>query len=86
MTRDEFIDEYLARPRWSRYRTEMGFCIPGVSPPRVALPCNCGEEVCPGWAMVPDDDLNSVEDHLAKCANDPRAQAALDEYRARVKR
>lgn len=86
MTRDEFIDGYLARSGWSQYRTETGFHVPGRSPPRIALPCNCGDGICDGWAMIPDDDLNSVEDHLAECADDPRAQAALDEYRARVKR
>lgn len=84
MTRDEFIDDYLERSGWSQYRTPMGWRLPGRCQ-WIALPCNCGHSICDGWAAIPDDDLDSVEDHFAKCADDPRMQAAIDEYREHKK-
>jgi hypothetical protein len=64
LTRDEFIDWYMANSRIpASYRTGDGFRF---TPPdlvdrygepivlgRVALPCYCGDEKCRGWAMVP---------------------------------
>lgn len=58
MTRDEFIDGYLQRSKLNdAVRTEDGFTGPGYK--RVALPCDCGEDYCEGWAMISDDRLEA---------------------------
>ena len=47
MTRDEFIDGYCARSNITRAQMkEFGF---------MAVPCDCGEESCQGWAMIHND-------------------------------
>ena len=56
MTRDEFIDSYLRRDGWEKYRTEDGFHVPGTQPLH-AMPCACGEDACEGWAMISDDEM-----------------------------
>jgi hypothetical protein len=55
MTRDEFIDRYIANstPRYTYRRTRLGYSIDGEH--WLALPCDCGEENCHGWAMMPND-------------------------------
>lgn len=46
LTREAFIEEYCTR---------RGVSWAVLSERRVCLPCDCGEEVCQGWAMVPKD-------------------------------
>ena len=53
MTRQEFIDQYLVRSRMEAYRTITGYRIGNQE--RIAVKCACGDELCPGWAMVPPD-------------------------------
>lgn len=55
MTKDEFITSYGERSGIGRYRTEYGYNINGWK--RYAVPCNCGDPVCQGWAMISIDDL-----------------------------
>ncbi len=59
MTRDEFIDGYIRRSGLrTATRTEDGFKL-GVHS-RVALPCDCGEDICNGWQMVnPNDQMDT---------------------------
>jgi hypothetical protein len=55
MTLDEFIDGYMKRSNLKpEYRLVDGFQIPTCQPTR-ALPCYCDEELCEGWAMVPEN-------------------------------
>lgn len=55
MTRDEFIDGYMARSDIDpKLRLPDGFDVPGYIP-RIALPCSCGDETCAGWAMIAND-------------------------------
>jgi len=61
MTRDEFIDGYMARSGIDpEFRTEDGFVVVGSR--RVAVPCACGDEACSGWAMVSPDDVDEYLD------------------------
>lgn len=54
MTRDEFIDGYMARSGLSMsHRLPDGFEVEGWR--QVAVPCDCGEDICEGWAMLPPD-------------------------------
>lgn len=48
MTRDEFIDRYIAEER-EAIRTPTGF----LAGDRLftATPCHCGEDLCDGWQM-----------------------------------
>ena len=52
MTRDEFIDGYLARSGLGEEATRLptGYAIGDLV--TYALPCACGDDVCGGWAMV----------------------------------
>jgi hypothetical protein len=55
MTRDEFIDRWVAAIKQLSggiERTDYGALWEGQK--FFALPCDCGEEGCKGWAMVPD--------------------------------
>ncbi len=64
MTRDEFIDGYIARTAENGMRlerTDDGYR--SGSHRRVALPCRCGDKNCDGWAMIPADD-ESIADHM----------------------
>lgn len=55
MTRDEFIDDYMARSGIDPdLRLPDGFDVPNYIP-RIALPCACGDEACVGWAMIAND-------------------------------
>lgn len=55
MTRDEFIDAYIARSGIPREaRTPDGFVVSNTAARR-ALPCDCGEPQREGWAMVSAD-------------------------------
>ena len=61
MTRDKFIDRYMARSGLSpSLRTPEGFKVKGRVG-YVALTCCCGEEMCEGWAMIRNDpdDINT---------------------------
>jgi len=54
MTKQEFIDGYCKRSNisWDELKET-----------QVVLPCNCGEDVCDGWAMITNTpDL--VEHHI----------------------
>ena len=61
MTRDKFIDGYMQRSGISpSCRTETGFRLAeGIE--QIAIPCDCGEKGCAGWAMV---DPNSPGDRV----------------------
>lgn len=51
MTKDEFIDKYMADSGLKpEYRTVNGFTVPGTTP-REAEPCDCGDNLCLGWKM-----------------------------------
>lgn len=51
MTRDEFIDGYMARSKLSPdLRTSVGYTFKNFV--YEALPCACGDSSCDGWAMV----------------------------------
>ena len=60
ITRDEFIDNYMKRSDLfhdlsSATRTKDGFTLGDHV--RIAIPCDCGDEVCEGWQMSrPDGD------------------------------
>ncbi len=70
MTRDEFIDGYMARSKLKpSYRTEDGFRITDC-PRRYALPCACGEEICDGWAMVSEEGREDHELFYMHCLTD----------------
>ena len=63
MTRDEFIDGYMARSGIGpERRTPTGFRLDG-RPDRIAMPCECAAEQCGGWSMV-SNDPDSIETHL----------------------
>ena len=49
MTQQEFIDAYCARG---------GVTWEWLSTRRDAVPCDCGEPGCDGWAMVPKDEVS----------------------------
>lgn len=61
MTKDEFIDGYLARSGFEQYRTPDGYKVSDYGV--VALPCTCGEDGCEGWAMITDRSW-SIRSHL----------------------
>ena len=52
MTRDQFIDQYIANNAGLQ-RTPDGVTLGHRR--RVALPCACGHVLCEGWAMINDD-------------------------------
>lgn len=83
MTRDEFIDGYLARSDFTQYRTPDGYAIDGHGG-AVALPCECGEEGCDGWAMISNNPW-SIRSHLFFYGPDegrPSSPMGDDERRA----
>jgi hypothetical protein len=47
MTKQEFIQSYCQR---SSIAPEL------ILKTNIAIPCNCGDEMCDGWAMVSKDD------------------------------
>lgn len=57
MTKQEFIAFYCGEAL-AEYKTEFGMEINGRK--RFALTCNCGDDLCLGWAMISED---CVEDH-----------------------
>lgn len=60
MTREEFITRYLERSKLSSdCRTENGFSAGGHI--RYAVPCDCRDDTCEGWAMISDE---GMEHHL----------------------
>jgi DNA-directed RNA polymerase subunit RPC12/RpoP len=64
ITRNEFIDAYMARSRLGRgaeRRTPFGFTNL-ESGTWIALPCDCDYEGCQGWAMMPNA-LSTVAVH-----------------------
>jgi len=62
MTREEFIDYYLSNSCLpAESRTADGFHAEGMRGPWHAVPCDCGEESCQGWAMVPEMDTQLLE-------------------------
>jgi len=60
MTRAEFVRAYAARSKASPEFAEIGIIDFGLRT-MVALPCDCGEDGCEGWAMVSP---SSLLDHL----------------------
>jgi hypothetical protein len=50
MTREQFIEGYVARSGIAEHRTADGYSMCGRE--TFALPCQCDEEGCEGWAMV----------------------------------
>jgi hypothetical protein len=49
MTKEQFIQSYSA-PDYMK--NNVGLFLDGVQH-RVAVPCECGEDICKGWAMMP---------------------------------
>jgi hypothetical protein len=64
MTREEFIDGYITRSELQKYRTVDGWAHNGST--HVALPCQCGEDGCDGWAMVSSCHADDVEWHISR--------------------
>jgi hypothetical protein len=63
MSRDEFIDGYMRRSGMEpKRRTADGFRVGDRG--LVAVPCDCGDEMCQGWAMVRDDP-DEIEEYAA---------------------
>lgn len=54
MTKDEFIAAYCARS---------GVHWDDIKEHREAVPCDCGEDICQGWQMVPRDAPQAGERH-----------------------
>ena len=54
MTKSEFIQ---------RYSSNSGKPIAHLLSRMVALPCQCGEDNCPGWGMVIRDEMN-IKTHM----------------------
>lgn len=65
MTKEEFIDYYTGNSDLNKYKTKEGYYIPGRIP-RIAVPCNCGEAICVGWVMIPDEP-GALEEHFRRC-------------------
>ncbi len=54
MTRDEFIDRYTRLSNLNPdCRTTDGFSVGRIR--RKAVPCDCGDKSCDGWAMIEKD-------------------------------
>ena len=73
MTRDEFIDRYIARSAQPGIkRRKYGFVYEGVR--YMALPCTCQSPTCEGWAMIMDM-FNAVKAHkqLERLRRSPRS-------------
>lgn len=72
MTRSEFIERYLARSGLSPVAGNDGVMIPPSAghPGYIALPCDCGEDSCVGWAKVRNDP-ESIADHNQLYRNAP---------------
>lgn len=59
MTRDEFIDGYLKRSRLDpALRLPDGYRA--GTRRYFTLPCECGDALCDGWAMVPAASVFSI--------------------------
>jgi len=54
MTKDDFIDSYCKRSNISR---ELFHRF------KVALPCQCGDEACLGWAAI-SHDYGAITSHI----------------------
>lgn len=52
MTREEFVDGYMARSGVKDWQLE-GEIVHFAGAERYVLPCRCDDEMCEGWAMVP---------------------------------
>jgi hypothetical protein len=77
MTREEFIDKYLKGSNLEEYRTADGYHIPKTLA-RHAVPCACGEDICEGWAMISDEEIeHHLQFHYPKAEN---GTFILDEY------
>lgn len=68
MTKEEFIDYYTSNGGLQKYKTKDGYYVPERTP-RVAVPCNCGEEICKGWVMVAD--VPEIIEEYAKMHGQP---------------
>lgn len=66
MTRTEFIQGYAERSGLDASFAGIGL-LPVGSKTLVALPCACGEDDCPGWAMLSAD---SIDSHMRFSAPD----------------
>jgi hypothetical protein len=52
MTRDQFIEDYMATTGLPLpWKIKGGVNVPGVGR-RMAVPCTCGESTCRGWKIV----------------------------------
>jgi hypothetical protein len=52
MTREEFVQGYMARSKMTGWRLEGDLVHISENWKMYALPCRCGEDGCEGWAMV----------------------------------
>jgi len=55
MTAEEFEKRYIANSKITTERYKRRF---------VTLPCNCGDEGCPGWAAVQNEEF-AIKVHKA---------------------
>lgn len=67
MTREEFVKAYAERSGRSGLWALLGF-IETEGRYKIAMPCACDSEDCPGWAMVTPE---SIDDHLRLDAPEP---------------
>ena len=89
MTREEFVAGYMGRSGITDYRID-GETVWMGDWPQYALECDCEEEGCDGWAMIPltargwhefqngrmTYDEGVVADHAAREAEKPGWHAA----------
>ncbi|MGE0421140.1 MAG: hypothetical protein AB7O88_02690 [Reyranellaceae bacterium] len=61
MTRDQFIEDYMATTGLPLpWKIKGGVKVPGVGR-RMAVACLCGEATCPGWKMLTEtDDISAA--------------------------
>lgn len=72
MTKDEFIDGYMARSKLDpALRTAEGFNSGHAAyPGRIAIPCSCDYGGCQGWVMIRDDPESLAEHARLHSLND----------------
>lgn len=58
LTREAFVRGYAERSGLSAKWAALGF-IDGDGAFLIALPCDCGDDSCEGWAMVGPGSVNS---------------------------
>ena len=74
MSRTEFVRRYAKNSGISDEWAILGLIAPTRESRMIALPCDCGEDGCEGWAML---GIESVLHHLQFCAPDDMRDAYM---------